>query len=83
VVDAPSAFRRYTPGEYIESLPNSEESDMAMATDPVCGMQVDTETSELKLEHDGTTYWFCGKGCLLEFRDDPEKYLDPSYTPSM
>ncbi len=31
---------------------------MAMATDPVCGMQVDTETSDLKLEHDGKTYWF-------------------------
>lgn len=36
-----------------------------------------------KLEHDGTTYWFCGKGCLLEFRDDPEHFLDPEYTPSM
>ena len=23
------------------------------------------------LEHDGTTYWFCGKGCLLDFQDDP------------
>ena len=26
---------------------------------------------DLKLEHDGTTYWFCGKGCLLEFRTIP------------
>jgi Cu+-exporting ATPase len=60
-----------------------EADPMAMATDPVCGMQVDTETSDLKLEHDGKTYWFCGKGCLLEFRDDPDKYLDPDYVPSM
>jgi YHS domain-containing protein len=32
---------------------------MAIETDPVCGMQVDTETTDLKYEHDGTTYWFC------------------------
>jgi Cu+-exporting ATPase len=56
---------------------------MAIETDPVCGMQVDTETTDPKLEHDGTTYWFCGRGCLLDFRDDPEKYLDPDYQPSM
>ena len=54
---------------------------MAIVKDPVCGMDVDTETSQLSLEHDGKTYWFCGKGCLLEFKDDPEKYLDPEYEP--
>ena len=48
---------------------------MAIAIDPVCGMEVDTTTALLSLEHDGETYWFCGKGCLLEFKDDPEKYL--------
>ena len=56
---------------------------MAMATDTVCGMEVDTETSDLKLERDGTTYWFCGRGCMLEFRDDPDRFLDPDYKPSM
>ncbi len=48
---------------------------MAIAIDPVCGMEVDTSTSLLSLEHDGTTYWFCGKGCLLDFRDDPDAFL--------
>ncbi len=56
---------------------------MAIAIDPVCGMEVDTATSLLSLEHDGTIYWFCGKGCLLEFKDDPDKYLDPDHQPSM
>jgi Cu+-exporting ATPase len=56
---------------------------MAIAIDPVCGMEVDTTTSLLSFEYDGTTYWFCGKGCLLEFKDDPDKYLDPSHTRSM
>jgi YHS domain-containing protein len=53
------------------------------ASDPVCGMQVDTTTSQLSVEHDGQIYWFCGRGCLLEFRDDPERFLDPAYVPSM
>ena len=56
---------------------------MAIAIDPVCGMEVDTSTSVLSLEYDGQTYWFCGKGCLLDFKEDPETYLDEDYTPSM
>ncbi len=54
---------------------------MAIVKDPVCGMDVDTEKSTLSLEHEGETYWFCGKGCLLEFKDDPAVYLDPAYEP--
>lgn len=68
----------YTPWEYLKS-----EVAMAIQIDPVCGMQVDTETSELSIEFDGTTYWFCGKGCLLEFRDNPGVYLAPDHVPSM
>ena len=56
---------------------------MAIAIDPVCGMEVDTTTSLLSFEHDGETYWFCGKGCLLEFKDDPDTYLAEDYIPSM
>ena len=61
----------------------TEEARMAeLQKDPVCGMLVDPEAKpELHLEHEGETYWFCGKGCLLEFRDDPETYLDPAYEP--
>ena len=50
--------------------------------DPVCGMDVDPAAKpELHLEHDGKDYWFCGKGCMLEFRDDPKTYTDPNYQP--
>jgi P-type Cu+ transporter len=59
---------------------------IAPTEDPVCGMTVDpnsARTQGLTLTHEGKDYAFCGKGCLLEFRDDPEKYLDPGYTPSM
>jgi len=56
------------------------------ATDPVCGMTVDIATATAKdlfAEQGGTTYYFCGKGCKLEFGEDPAKYLDPTYVPSM
>ena len=56
---------------------------MAIETDPVCGMEVDTATGTLSFEYQGTTYWFCGKGCLLEFRDDPERFLRSDHEPSM
>ena len=61
-------------------------ADQGTATDPVCGMTVnvvDAEESGLASEHHGQTYYFCGKGCKLEFGDDPERFLDPGYTPSM
>jgi YHS domain-containing protein len=56
---------------------------MAIEIDPVCGMEVDTTTSQLSLEHDGQTYWFCGKGCMLDFRDDPAAFLASDAAGSM
>ena len=76
--DRPRRLPLYSLGVQME-----DKGPMATETDPVCGMQVDPTTSELSLEHDGKTYWFCGRGCLLEFRDDPETYLAPDYVPSM
>jgi P-type Cu+ transporter len=55
---------------------------MALAKDPVCGMEVDTDT-DLNFEYEGETYYFCSRGCKLDFEEDPEKYLDPTYEPSM
>jgi hypothetical protein len=37
----------------------------------------------LTLTHAGTEYVLCGKGRPLDFRDEPAKYLDAVYTPSM
>ena len=63
--------------------------DLSMATlpqDPVCGMSVEptrAEAAGLTAEHGGVTYYFCGRGCLLDFRDDPEQYLGSGYEPHM
>lgn len=55
-------------------------------TDPVCGMTVNPEVARaagLVTEHDGTSYYFCGRGCQLDFGDDPAKYLDPAWEKHM
>lgn len=56
---------------------------MPIEIDPVCGMTVDSASSDLSFDYDGTTYWFCGKGCQLEFQEDPERYIAPGYKPTM
>jgi YHS domain-containing protein len=37
----------------------------------------------LRSTYSATDYFFCGKGCKLEFDEDPKRYIDPSYMPSM
>ena len=64
----------------------SETRHVEADEDPVCGMHVDPEMARargLTLVHDEREYLFCGKGCLLEFRDDPATFLDPRHLPSM
>lgn len=56
------------------------------AADPVCGMTVDPEAARARGLHSayrGQDYFFCGKGCKLEFDDDPGHFLDAAYVPSM
>lgn len=45
-----------------------------MAIDPVCRMTVEPQTAAAKMEYQGTTYYFCSKGCHQEFTAHPEKY---------
>ena len=64
----------------------TETRSIDATEDPVCGMTVDPESARAKgltSSYNGREYVFCGKGCFLEFRDDPERFLDPSYQPEM
>jgi Cu+-exporting ATPase len=48
------------------------------AIDPVCGMTVDPATAQSKgltSRHADHDYFFCAKGCKLDFEEDPEQYL--------
>ena len=49
-------------------------------------MHVDLEAARargLTFTHDGREYAFCGKGCLLDFQDEPAKFLAEDYKPPM
>ena len=40
-------------------------------------MTVDPSTAKAKVEHMGSTHYFCCAGCAQKFQADPEKYLKP------
>jgi len=46
-----------------------------MATDPVCGMDVDPKQSAGQSQCQGQTYYFCSPGCKRAFDRDPHKYV--------
>jgi len=45
-------------------------------TDPVCGMQV-TSDSPYQAEHQGQPYYFCSEHCQHKFQQQPQQYLQP------
>jgi Cu+-exporting ATPase len=47
---------------------------MAMVTDPVCGMRIDTDDAVASAEQDGQTYYFCSQACHDAFVADPASY---------
>lgn len=64
----------------------SEHRTVRPTEDPVCGMNVNLDEArprDLVSTFEEHEYAFCGKGCFLEFRDDPETFLAPGYRPSM
>ncbi len=46
-----------------------------MATDPVCGMQVDEARAAATAEHAGTTWYFCSTRCHDRFVADPAAFV--------
>ena len=64
----------------------AEHRTIASDEDPVCGMTVDVVQARAKglaSTFEGREYVFCGKGCFLEFGDDPEAFLALAFTPTM
>lgn len=46
-----------------------------MATDPVCGMDVDESDPPAQTDYQGTTYFFCAEGCREKFEANPDEYV--------
>ena len=57
------------PHEHRTELPATDQKD------PVCGMSVRPERAAGSVEHAGSTYWFCGSGCIAKFKADPGAYV--------
>jgi Cu+-exporting ATPase len=49
--------------------------ESTLPIDPVCGMKVDPSTP-LRMDHRGTTYYFCAPSCLERFKSNPATFLD-------
>jgi Cu+-exporting ATPase len=48
---------------------------MATVKDPVCGMEIDSESAAATSDYEGTTYYFCAVGCKERFDAEPAKFL--------
>jgi Cu+-exporting ATPase len=48
---------------------------MAMVTDPVCGMRIESDDAAATAEHDGRTIYFCSQACHDAFVADPSRYV--------
>ncbi len=55
---------------------NAAQSDHRVV-DPVCGMQVDPDTTAHHAQYDGRAFHFCSARCRERFEADPDKYLSP------
>ena len=53
----------------------NKDSDVALVTDPVCGMKVDPAKTMHHAEHADQAYHFCSAGCRSKFVGNPDAYL--------
>jgi len=56
----------------------SQGQRVAETSDVVCGMELDSsgQATFPRSEYDGTTFFFCSKGCKLKFDESPEKFVE-------
>ena len=47
-----------------------------MALDPVCMMDIESDTAEATSKYEGQPIYFCSEECKRIFDADPEPYLD-------
>ena len=47
---------------------------MPTVKDPVCGMEIDSESVEARRDVIGLTYYFCSTECVVAFDASPERY---------
>ena len=58
----------------VQSYGPEKEKEMATVKGPVCGMDIDPNTADSKMEYQGKTYHFCSADCHAKFMAEPQKY---------
>src|SRR5262249_11465328 len=58
------------------SRPGGEMGAQAEAVDPVCGITVNSATSEYRSDHKRKSYYFCSSACKARFDREPDKYVE-------
>jgi P-type Cu+ transporter len=58
----------------IDQLPETATT-AGKVKDPVCGMDVNPQTTPYKTTHNGDLQYFCSAGCRTKFLADPAKFL--------
>lgn len=48
---------------------------MALVTDPVCGMQIESSQAPAQSQFEGHTYSFCSVECKETFERNPKDYV--------
>jgi Cu+-exporting ATPase len=51
------------------------EKQMATVTDPVCKMEIDSESGAAQSEFQGQTYFFCATECKDKFDANPQPFV--------
>ena len=51
------------------------QSPLETAHDPVCHMDIAPETAAATANYQGTTYYFCSRGCKVDFEEDTAAVL--------
>ena len=59
---------------YLQLDQGDEESTVVLATDPVCGMQVNAATA-IRAEQQGHPYYFCSEQCRQRFVEAPKRFI--------
>ncbi|MBD3408389.1 MAG: cadmium-translocating P-type ATPase [Candidatus Lokiarchaeota archaeon] len=62
-----------------EDTRQEKTEEPKIAVDPICKMDVDTETADLYTDYEGKRYYFCASYCKQTFEANPEKYKDQDF----
>ncbi len=72
----PSCLERFK-AEPARFVHDREHASSQVHRDPVCGMDVAPDHVAGTAEYEGQKYYFCSTSCVIKFKADPQKYLQP------